>query len=378
MAAPDQTSLKHHTRFYMPNDLVTIQVEDCLFRVSRAHLCTHSAFFADMFTLPHNAEDAEGRSDDTPLHMDGVPIAEFEAFMELIYAAEFKLDSQPRKRTPEMWMTCIAAVMRWDATELRSSLLKSIGECADPILQLQVARRFELQNWIWPILFALCMRTSPLSRDQLVALAQYPDDLFKVTTLRETLAQVHDEHPNPIQKEIYLRKAMWKQFRFEEPLKSEIKPPRSGFRRWVRDEEHFPDSIEGPSFKDVDDTDVYLGTCKSGSDRIPGKVRMEGRAASWPEGDERGTSDEYDILPIDTDRMEWVPATNGRVPDGRDPVLGGWENSAGGTLYHAYGTVDGVDVPGKTNEDLGAAMLPFGGTEHRLEHGYFILVWKVI
>jgi hypothetical protein len=49
--------------------------------------------------------------------------------------------------------------------------------------------------------------------------------------------------------------------------------------------------------------------------------------------------------------MEWVRTGHGRVPQGRRPVEGGYEQN-GAQLYHAYGTVESVDVPGKTGEHL--------------------------
>jgi hypothetical protein len=49
--------------------------------------------------------------------------------------------------------------------------------------------------------------------------------------------------------------------------------------------------------------------------------------------------------------MEWVPTSGGRLPQGRRPVEGGYEQN-GGQLYHAYANIQGVNVPGKTGEHL--------------------------
>ena len=58
----------------------------------------------------------------------------------------------------------------------------------------------------------------------------------------------------------------------------------------------------------------------------------------------------YDLLPITLD-MEWVPTANGQIPPGRRPVEGGYESN-GGKLYHALGTIQGVQVPGKAGERI--------------------------
>ena len=41
----------------------------------------------------------------------------------------------------------------------------------------------------------------------------------------------------------------------------------------------------------------------------------------------------------------------GRIPQGRRPVEGGYESN-GVKLLHALGNIDGVSVPGKTGEHL--------------------------
>ncbi|KAG2157879.1 uncharacterized protein EDB93DRAFT_731523 [Suillus bovinus] len=59
----------------------------------------------------------------------------------------------------------------------------------------------------------------------------------------------------------------------------------------------------------------------------------------------------YDLLPFDPATMEWVRTSHGRIPYGRDPVDGGYEET-GQHLYHAMGRVNGTLVPGKTGEHL--------------------------
>jgi len=82
----------------------------------------------------------------------------------------------------------------------------------------------------------------------------------------------------------------------------------------------------------------------------------------------------YDLLPI-ADDMEWVPAGGGQIPPGRRPIEGGFEPNRG-KLYHALGFVQGVYIPGTTGPHLGGAIIPFGGTEYRLQENYSILCWR--
>jgi hypothetical protein len=68
----------------------------------------------------------------------------------------------------------------------------------------------------------------------------------------------------------------------------------------------------------------------------------------------------YDLLPFVPALMEFVPTSNGHVPNGRKPVKGGFEQN-GTELYHAVAVIDGVKVPGKTGIHLVRTRLVFFG-----------------
>lgn len=59
----------------------------------------------------------------------------------------------------------------------------------------------------------------------------------------------------------------------------------------------------------------------------------------------------YTLLPFNPDTMELVPTSHGRLPMGRRPVDGGYEEY-GARLYHAVATWHGETVPGKTGTHL--------------------------
>lgn len=187
--------------------------------------------------MPHNKGNVEDQGDDNPIHMEGVPVAEFEAFLQLILASESRLEILPHARTPEMRMACMVAVTRWDSPDLRSSLLKNIAQCNDPVLHLQVARQFEMDGWIWPAIFPLCIQQESLTRSQSIALSQHPIVLNRLEYLRRGLAKAHHDVLTLVQREIHIRKAIHDEYGLEEPSTSEIKPPRSGYGIWIRDKD---------------------------------------------------------------------------------------------------------------------------------------------
>lgn len=68
-------------------------------------------------------------------------------------------------------------------------------------------------------------------------------------------------------------------------------------------------------------------------------------------GEEHEHWGRFDLLPINDQTMEWVLTSHGKIPAGRRPVTGGYEEN-GSRLYHAIAQVNGVWVPGKTGEHL--------------------------
>lgn len=68
-------------------------------------------------------------------------------------------------------------------------------------------------------------------------------------------------------------------------------------------------------------------------------------------GGEKGHNGRYDLLPFNAQLMEWVPASHGKIPYGRRPVEGGYEED-GSLLYHAMASIHGIKVPGKTGQHL--------------------------
>ncbi|KAM4060145.1 hypothetical protein HRG_002248 [Hirsutella rhossiliensis] len=64
----------------------------------------------------------------------------------------------------------------------------------------------------------------------------------------------------------------------------------------------------------------------------------------------------YDFLPFSKDRFELVPSEGGTVPDGCDPVVGGYEKDKQ-VVYHALGHFDKRWIPGKAGPQFKGAMV---------------------
>lgn len=131
--------------------------------------------------------------------------------------------------------------------------------------------------------------------------------------------------------------------------------PPSGYRVPLTTENAFPPPAQaGPAVAhDLDGSPIFIGSAIMDSSVHPCKIgpHLQPYVAVPYGGAEFGHHGRYDLLPFDGASMEWVPTSHGRIPPGRSPVEGGYEEG-GEKLYHALGDVNGVKVPGKTGEHL--------------------------
>ncbi|KXN89115.1 hypothetical protein AN958_06316 [Leucoagaricus sp. SymC.cos] len=144
-------------------------------------------------------------------------------------------------------------------------------------------------------------------------------------------------------------------------------PPPSGFRVPLRTDNNFPPPNQAgpPVAYDADGASpVFVGSALLETSVHPCKIgpHLQPFALVPYGGSEYGHHGRFDLLPFVPEQMEWVNASYGRVPPGRRPIEGGYEEN-GGKLYHALAKVSGVNVPGKTGEHLGGANVAFGGQE---------------
>jgi hypothetical protein len=399
-----------HQQFYFSasNDddelnLIVVQVDDRLFRVHRSKLASASAIFDDLFSLPQDPSNIEGRSDDHPIQLAHSPLAEFEQLLCAIYTPEAEV-------TMQVLFTRMDAASRWDAPAMRTKTVEQLAAADDPVAQLAAARRYDLDTWPWPALFAICARQVGLTAEERNMLD--PPDLLLIDPIREQLHPTvkldffklvpsilkvltkagHGSYRNDARIRQLLAES-----KVEEPLVSDLRPPLSGFRMRLRSGAPFPyDRAGEPPFRDLDGAPVYLGsavlqpqavvTMLTPNKRdtapivVPCKVTPRIRPdhhVGW-QGRETCTH-EYEILPFNPARMEWVQTSEGHIPDGRTPVEGGYDADHS-PFFHAYGSVvwgnRTIDCPGKTSVALGCARLPFGGQDRTVKNEYHILVWK--
>ncbi|GLB40460.1 putative protein of unknown function (DUF3421) [Lyophyllum shimeji] len=154
--------------------------------------------------------------------------------------------------------------------------------------------------------------------------------------------------------------------------------PPSGFRVPLTTTTPFPDpAVTGPPpCTDADGSPIFIGSALFDNSVHPCKIgrHLQPFVSVAYGGVEFAHHGRYDLLPFVPEKMEWVPTSYGGLPPGRRLVEGGYEDN-GAKLYHALAIVNGVKVPGKTGEHLGACNVSFGGSEIPVVE-YEILCWK--
>lgn len=119
--------------------------------------------------------------------------------------------------------------------------------------------------------------------------------------------------------------------------------------------------------KEANGTPLYVARANYEGGVHPGKVRTEFGAANIPYGGIEVKVNPYQVL---CGSFRWVAATNGAIPDGA--VICGKESN-GTPLYVARANYEGGVHPGKVRTEFGAANIPYGGIEVKV-NPYEVLV----
>ncbi|KAK0438879.1 uncharacterized protein EV420DRAFT_1585085 [Desarmillaria tabescens] len=159
--------------------------------------------------------------------------------------------------------------------------------------------------------------------------------------------------------------------------------PSAGFRIPLQGTSHSglpPEYLAGQPIVNWATTPIYFGSaifdksvhpCKIEYNRpnlpAPCSVAVD-NAIIFHEG-------RYDLLQFNPDTMEFVRASEGRIPAGRRPVKGGYEED-GMPLYHGIAMHPNKHrVPGKTSPRLRGCVYSYSNDVH-LVTDYEILCWK--
>ncbi|KAG1888977.1 uncharacterized protein F5891DRAFT_947212 [Suillus fuscotomentosus] len=151
-----------HSEFYLQDELSVFLVDGVLFRVHRFFLQRESDVFRTMFVCPPTQDGPEGLTDDKPIVLPEVTVAEFEALLKFLYDGGI---SPSPFSTADEWIRLLSIATRYAMERIRARALHEL-ECLpplDPIQKIALARKHDVREWLLPSYVALCLRREPLN-----------------------------------------------------------------------------------------------------------------------------------------------------------------------------------------------------------------------
>ncbi|KAK0432018.1 hypothetical protein EV421DRAFT_1851156 [Armillaria borealis] len=157
--------------------------------------------------------------------------------------------------------------------------------------------------------------------------------------------------------------------------------PSSGFRLPLQGSSH-PDLpplyLAGQPIVNRDDYPIYFGSAICDKSVHPCKIEYNMRHLPAPctvvlDNTVISHEGRYDLLQFNPNTMELVRTSEGRIPAGRRPIKGGYEED-GMPLYHGIATHH--KIPGETSPRLGGCVYAIDENVHLATSDYEILCWK--
>ncbi|KAG8771316.1 hypothetical protein FRC12_003691 [Ceratobasidium sp. 428] len=170
MIGPQQIPQKH-SKFYLDDCLITIQVEDTLFNVHKSQLLKSEAF-QDMFSLGvatsnnnsiKHTVSGEG-SESNPIKLSGIRADDFEKLMTVLYT--FHHSNNKPTENGSLLLPALHLANMWNFKELRESLIPLTEKTLSDVDKIFYAREFGVNEWLASAHVQLCMRNTPLTKEE--------------------------------------------------------------------------------------------------------------------------------------------------------------------------------------------------------------------
>ncbi|KAI0825967.1 hypothetical protein BC629DRAFT_1586831 [Irpex lacteus] len=158
------TSKRRHSRFYLSDTLVTLEIDGCVFQVHRYFLKRESVYLQAL--LEH--DPTAGTSDENAILLTNITVHEFECFLHFLFFGAY----DPHLYALEDWLDLLAAAtilkcgnIRLRAiTELESS---TFAETVDAVDRIFIARKYDVGSWLTSAYVDLCVRDGPLREQEI-------------------------------------------------------------------------------------------------------------------------------------------------------------------------------------------------------------------
>ncbi|KAH9833508.1 uncharacterized protein C8Q71DRAFT_187788 [Rhodofomes roseus] len=152
-----------HDRFYFDDGNVIFLVEETLFNIHRYFLKRDSPVFQDMFSMHSD----EGRSDDSPILLEGTKSVDFACLLACLYPRSV---GEVDEMHAEEWAAVIDLAVKWQFDAVFKLAVKQMKSpyMNSPTLALQIAtaRRHNMDSWYVEAVLKMCERSRPISPEE--------------------------------------------------------------------------------------------------------------------------------------------------------------------------------------------------------------------
>ncbi|KAJ7288882.1 hypothetical protein C8J57DRAFT_1495141 [Mycena rebaudengoi] len=148
------------------------QVEDRIFKVPRYHFEHSSEIFATMFALPAGKGGyTEGQSKENPVVLEGISSVDFQRLLKVLYPLNIpKILGMPRDEwmTNEEWISVLKLSTQWRFIDTRNLAIQRLSDRAGigSAERIQLARQYDVANWLRMGCIALAQRHETLSPEE--------------------------------------------------------------------------------------------------------------------------------------------------------------------------------------------------------------------
>ncbi|KAI0634589.1 hypothetical protein C8Q77DRAFT_1194732 [Trametes polyzona] len=159
-AKPVEEPAVRHTLFYMEDEMITLRVENCLFRVHRYFLERDSTFFKDFFQRTVTGTGM-GKTDDTAIRLQEVSRREFECLLHFLYHGASSAQNDSILNLVLLLSTSSALSFPAARTHAIGALDRA-SPPLDPVERVFLAEKYDIPAWLRPAYVELCSRAHPL------------------------------------------------------------------------------------------------------------------------------------------------------------------------------------------------------------------------
>ncbi|KAG9096901.1 hypothetical protein FRC06_008205 [Ceratobasidium sp. 370] len=167
-----------------------IQVEDTHFKVHKSQLLK-SETFRDMFSLGDATPVSGEGSENNPIKLSGIQPDDFEKLLTMLYTFHYSNDKPAEDAS--LLMPALRLANMWNFSELRALLIPLAEKTLGDVDKIVYAREFGATEWLAPAHVQLCMRDTPLTKEEAAKVGM--DSLLIISHLREKALLTHTQPP---------------------------------------------------------------------------------------------------------------------------------------------------------------------------------------